>query len=683
MRRLPRAFLDFVWDNPSAEHDARTILSSPKVGLWLGIEILLLILACLGTSLVLPQMERDFRQLAVSVGAAPYLVASVMIMLTGFVTVIVPLRASGLMEGPRWRGYMDQLVTTGMSPLRYYAGKWATSQPFFFALLGASVPFVVLFGLLGEIFWWRTAITYAVIYGYCNLLLLVAFGLGAILHEVIALLVTIFTFIGLIVLDLCPVPSTLSVTPIRYISLPFVEALAGAEADIVYPMMARARPFGLDLPWPVWAAFLWGCIALVAILTCAVGPLHTSAPGLNNFGALVLPGDRKRAFFRRLRPFLTRRVELSFLFENRGPRMVRWTLPLRALQQYTLLSLVAVMLMATVFDPTVLNQLFRQGIVAVHGVAVSVALIVALVALSSGRIDGLQQFELGRWRIPQVAFDAAVFVCFLATLILLHVVGFTVGWQDIVTGRTSWWSRMTPQDVFFNASSSLAVLFALATSTFLVIKQTGTRVLGRGAVVLTGVVYVIAVLAVPLVAMGLAEALSYAANPFLGRLVPPLLFVAELSPAIQILVEVDGIPNHLLDANGLRREPNFPLLLRKGFWFWHLPWIGVLLFTAGASHRSLAREGRALAMGAPDDPAAKPCAECGSQRSVPSGWTAWGGVVGTRLLGTVRCLDCRTDHSPRSGAPDHAMAFLTLGVRWGVATLIFVAIGYAILRELA
>ena len=49
--------------------------------------------------------------------------APVLLTVVCYATLVVPFRASGLLEGPRWRGYLDQLVTTGLSPLRYYAGE--------------------------------------------------------------------------------------------------------------------------------------------------------------------------------------------------------------------------------------------------------------------------------------------------------------------------------------------------------------------------------------------------------------------------------------------------------------------------------------------------------------------------------------------------------------------------------
>lgn len=112
-----------------------------------------------------------------------------------------------------------------------------------------------------------------------------------------------------------------------------------------------AHLFGLELPWIVWTGVVWSAAVSLAAVTCALGPLHAFAPGLNNFGAVVLPGDGKRGFFRRLRPLLARRVDLAFLFQNRSPALARWHLPLRTLQLLVLMLAATAAAYAALFDP--------------------------------------------------------------------------------------------------------------------------------------------------------------------------------------------------------------------------------------------------------------------------------------------------------------------------------------------
>jgi hypothetical protein len=119
LRRALRAFVEYAWDNPSAEQDARTLLSAPKLGVWLGLEVLVIALGAALALFVLPQTDADVARAIVSVGTGPYLIFTTLGVVAVFLTLFVPVRAVGLLEGPRWRGYMDQVVTTGISPLRY------------------------------------------------------------------------------------------------------------------------------------------------------------------------------------------------------------------------------------------------------------------------------------------------------------------------------------------------------------------------------------------------------------------------------------------------------------------------------------------------------------------------------------------------------------------------------------
>ena len=223
----------YAWDNPSAEQDARSILSAPKVGLWLGLEVLAIVIATGAMLIVAPAEEREFRDLLESVGTGGVLIDTTFLTITGLLALVVPFRASGLLEGPRWRGYLDQVITTGLSPLRYFAGKFAASQPFFLALLLASFPFVTLFGLLGGADWGRVFFGYLLLYLYANLLLAVACALGSLLHEILAVLLTLTLAILGNMAAFLPFPAVFATySPARYFLLPGLESISGTKAPM-------------------------------------------------------------------------------------------------------------------------------------------------------------------------------------------------------------------------------------------------------------------------------------------------------------------------------------------------------------------------------------------------------------------------------------------------------------------
>lgn len=681
LRRALRDFLAYAWDNPSAEQDARTILSSPKLGLWLGLEVLIIAVGAALALFVLPAEDRAVGAAVVAVGSGPYLIFVTLGIVALFLTFFVPVRATGMLEGPRWRGYLDQIVTTGISPLRYHAGKWATSQPFFLALLAASLPFVVLFGLLGGATIGRTALAYVVLYAYANLLLLVTMGLSVVFHEVIALLGSWLIFATLIVIDLCPIPSSLAcLTPVRFLVQPIAGALAGARAPLVDRLYGAPTPFGVELPWPAWALGVWAFLSAIAVGALMLGPLHPFPPGLNNFGTVVLPGDGARAFFRRMRPLAARRVELAFLFENRGPRLVRLTLPLRWLQQLALGGLVMLLLVSVGFNGDVIRAInYAEPVIALVQVLAGLSLVFTLYLLRGGWAQAMSRYAVEGLRVPVLLFDLAAFFVLAAVLVGLHATGFAVAWSDLALlqgniGRP-WDQPETAEHLFTVSSSFLNTQIATAFVGLLVMKVVGARVLSEEQAFLAALVFVVALLFLPLMCAVAAAAMGESELaelfPQVRRFSAATFFFGLPSPVTHSLVSMGDAPHDLRALTGT-------WLFANGYWLWQAGLLAFLGAYVWSGHRALWREadlldrlGDAHPLPAPssEDPA---CAACQSRVAVPAGWSAWGGVVATWLLGAMLCVDCRTVYLRRTGRP--AGTFVGVGVMAARATIAFVAL---------
>ena len=659
LRRAWRAVIEYAWDNPTAEHDERAILVGPKVGLWLGLLLLVVISGAAFAFLALPAAEPSLRAALAELGPGPYLIAATQASLALFLTMIVPLRAVGLLEGPRWRGYLDQLVTTGITPWRYYAGKWATTQPFLLALLGATLPLTALFALLGGFDPGRALVGYLLLFAYGNLLLAVALALGVVLHELMALLLTWALFLGLSVLDYLPVPATLAAwTPHRYFVQPFVPHLAGSEAEALTQLFGTARPLGLELPWIAWALLAWALVGGLAVLACGIGPLHAFQPGLNNFGAVVLPGDRARTILRRVRPFLQRKVELAFLFENRGPRLVRWTLAVRGLGQLIVLALLAVTIPAAALDPALLGSILgnSEEVEILHCVACGLVLLLSLVALANGRRDEQRLLAIGRHRIPLLAIDLFVFLAVCALLVLTHCLVHAGAWEALEE-LSRLRGRHPPQELWTKGAATLAALVVTAASTFMVMKTLGGRAIGQAPLLLLTLLYLVILLIAPLFAVGLSAALSRADEVPAGALalVRPLWVLGEVSPITHLIVVWEDRLPPWLDA-----EREAPWLLRQAFWVWQPAWILLLLprFCAqllGTRDAGAAQERRQKGL-----PPLRPCQRCPAGHTSPLRFSWWGGLVGPWLLSYVHCHECGASYSTRSGR-----------AAWGGMLLIF------------
>ena len=680
-----RAGADYAWDNPTAEHDARAILVGPKVGLWLGLELVVVIagalIAFLGFATEVPGLTAALAEL----GPGTYLISAAQASLAMFLTLVVPLRAVGLLEGPRWRGYLDQLVTTGITPWRYYAGKWASTQPFLLALIAATFPLAALFALLGGCDPLRVIGGYVLLFAWGNLLLAVSLGLGVVLHEVAALLLVWLLFSAATIVDYTPLPATLACwTPHRFLLLPFVAHLTGSEADVMTRIYGVASLAGVELPWAAWALAMWALASALAAIACALGPLHTFSPGLNNFGAVVLPGDRARTILRRVRPFLVRRVELAFLFENRGPRLVRWTLGLRAVQQLLFLVLLALLLPTAALHPAWVEWTNEPEVtIGLHLTACGIVLLATLVTLVTARGDAHQVLALGRHRVPLLALDGLVFAAACVVVLVVSALSFAPAWEAMVEcararGRSARWL----DELWPGSSVTLAVLVTTAISTFLVIKSLGARLLGRGAVLLLALLYLIGLLILPSFAAMMSGALSNAEEvaPEARALVRPLWVISQASPLFPaILAWEQRLPPWL----GPTEEASW--LMTHAFWVWHPLWLGLLLprvVGQGFAARAAAVAHERRRRGERPPPEVR-CPRCPAGEVVPLGWSWWGGMLGARVLRYVRCLECGSAWSRIWGRSVPGMIALVLlgrlllvglaaiavmlGLAWGLA----------------
>lgn len=650
----------YAWDNPSAEQDARSILSAPKVGLWLGLVVLLIVVNTASMLLIAPAEEREFRELLEIVGTGGILIDTTFLTVAGVLALIVPFRASGLLEGPRWRGYLDQLITTGLSPLRYFAGKFAASQPFFLAILLASVPFVTLFGLLGGADWSRVFFGYLLLYLYANLLLAVACALGSLMHEILAVLLTLTLASLGSAAAFMPFPAVFATfSPARYFLLPSIETISGSEAALLRELYSVVNLFGFEIPWLVWTLGVWALLMVLCALTCALGPLHAFVPGLNNFGSLVLPGDAKRFRLRKFRPFVTRRTELAFLFDNRPVALNRWVLPLRAFQILTLLGLFSVQLFASNFAHPFLKDIGHEAVIAGEIALLCILCVLALLFLTSGRAQALTRFQLGGLSIPQVGFDTAIIVFFLAGLTALHLLGWAYAWDDISQPRSFWRSMGDPRDLFRLGSIGLAALIPMTLSTFLLMKLLSARFLGKGWVFLAAFIFLLFFAVFPLILIPMSEALAMSKIPSARSWSQPIYFLALSSPTAQGMALLDHPPRWIESGHWL---------FERGFWFWQ----GVIILYLGAlnyrAHRAVLQTATVFSNQADAKKARgeKPCPRCKSPLQVPTPYTAWGGIVFTHLLKEVRCLECGADFHGPSGKQRPQRAFYVGLVRYGI-----------------
>lgn len=251
--------------------------------------------------------------------------------------LFVPLKVSGSIEGARFGKAFDQLVVTGVSPLRIAFGSWSIGLFYALVLLVATSPFAGCAWLFDGVTAAQIVRTYLTLLLYTNVILGVTLAFAVFEREWLStpLVIAGFGLLGLFAwipessfAAFYP-PHLAELTPIRIFWRdihPYdVMGRFGAMGNA-----AIARDvwiFGVGVSVSVWPWIIWSGIIAFCFWLIACGPNHRFVPGLNNFGAVVLPGDNRRRIFRNLRPALTRRVEIAFLYENRAPFFARWEVP--------------------------------------------------------------------------------------------------------------------------------------------------------------------------------------------------------------------------------------------------------------------------------------------------------------------------------------------------------------------
>ncbi len=125
-----RRFFGLFRNSPTFGRDRANLISGFTVGttaLVLNTAILIMVLP-----LMMYPNDRDFRMLTQNIEFGQLLGLILMGGATVFATMLIPMRLGTVFMGPRIGRYFDQIVLSGITPLRFLIGK-VTSQNLFLA----------------------------------------------------------------------------------------------------------------------------------------------------------------------------------------------------------------------------------------------------------------------------------------------------------------------------------------------------------------------------------------------------------------------------------------------------------------------------------------------------------------------------------------------------------------------
>ncbi len=415
---LKRGFLE----NPLVGRQLSTQLTGPRLGIVFALVAGSLLLT---DAITLSTLLLSDRSGTIEGMAARLLCLINFLLLYGLLALLLPVRVAGAIDGPRFDKAFDQLVVTGASPIQLQLGNWALGFLYALFILLVSLPFQVYACMLGGVELSGLAWGYGVLALYSNVIIAVTLAFCVLEREWLAAPAAIGIFLLGGFLSFAPLPAALAwATPVRlFWPLP-MWTLSGS---IVGGWFAEPVLFFQAIPQRVYRFLLWAIIAAPCVVFILLGPSHRFLPGVNNFGNVVLAGDRRRRFFRKVRFALTRKVELAFFYENRPRWLDGIDYPLRAV----------VGLGAVVFFWGVITGLCFDGApdLAVIGPRfdffgrdsfafsigfTSAALFVALLLLGDPRPKLAWRERVGRWSVPRGWLLSGCFLLLLGGFALLH-----------------------------------------------------------------------------------------------------------------------------------------------------------------------------------------------------------------------------------------------------------------------
>lgn len=411
-----RRFLALFRDSPTYGRDQASLLTGFTVG-----SIALLLNAIVLTVLLLFMLnpdDRDFEQLTRHLEFGQLLSLILLGGAASIATLVVPLRMISVFWGPRIGRYFDQIVLSGISPMRFVIGKVTSQNLFLILILFLLVPYAVLALSLGGI---KPIIFLAcliLVWIYCITLAMVTLWLALFLNEMLAAVIVISVTIWFAAMGCIPFP--IAINP--FIMTPF-PALMQPVWSVVN---AGGGPFLTDF----WTAFL-SCAACMSLMTVVafggiyLGPLYGIIRDNSTFGEVVKAGDATRKRWFRARQHIQRPSELAFFYENRSETLrrheglIRWGLYFGGL---TLLLGIATTLRWHGFEylteelaTRVADQAgmfaysFHVVGLTIHGVA----MVLAIYFFSHGRNTTFQElpFAVGR-KVEVAKLDTIAFLLF-------------------------------------------------------------------------------------------------------------------------------------------------------------------------------------------------------------------------------------------------------------------------------
>lgn len=414
-------------ETPGYLRDRGFLLSSTPIGIT-GILLNAALLGLLMALLSMPEELEYFfgktKQLGEMLGL------QLLVGVFGLVSILTPLRLTDVFLGPRLAGYFDQVVLSGITPLRFVAGRLLSQGLLLSLIFVLLVPWIVMIVVLGGTTWLQFVACLMLIWVYSFMLAAVTLLLSMYLNELLTFVVVIAGVVFMGFLGLAPIPLQPAVlTPLPAVFHSSISAILEIDGG-------QTRSF-----FSVWMSSLVCMISVTVYAIAGIwfGPLAAVHRETSTFGEVVCRGDATQKRWFRLRFHIRRCGEMAFFYMNRAPSkaplevLFRWGLPLVLLLVSVFVAGVLIWahfrLLFEQLDGTPIQRdnawatgtMLLDCLIGLQIVAGISTLTAALVFTHSRQTAGLRLPLLRRLRLSPLLLDS---LCFLS---VIFAVGGTCG----------------------------------------------------------------------------------------------------------------------------------------------------------------------------------------------------------------------------------------------------------------
>ncbi len=415
-QKLWKSFLALA-DSPNVNQDIGTMLTAIRLLVWFTVlNVALCATLVIGIAIAASEGSEAIGKM----GFGQYSAILVLMALMMILTVFVPIRTAGMFHSPQMGRYLDQIVLSGITPMRYMFGRIVGVNLLFGLMTAATLPYLVFSFSLGGMDLIYLIRGVVALWCYSNMICLVTMAGATMTNEILNTLRMILLFLFFSYLSMMPYIQGAGLSPMRLILDPFFQEFGSSTAKQMYTIVWRIGGMTIEIG-PSTIFFLcqplWIGLTLLYLL---LGPLHCIGLPNSTFGAVVMPGDNKRrSLFRRHRALL-RRSALCFFYENRPEWLAKYEIALRWGG-----LLVSLMLAAGI--PLFCMHFFSKQLEAKPFVIMSVVAVALFTSLAAFMFSGdllteKTEVRLGRITATAGAVDTVAFV-FFATLLILFAFG--------------------------------------------------------------------------------------------------------------------------------------------------------------------------------------------------------------------------------------------------------------------